>query len=292
MRDIVSCHASCICHSVISCSWLEWSRKRLWSLDPAFSWTVMAGWPKPLCGESLCVNTVNHNHTFEKFSSTSWEKCGNVLFDVTLGRDKESHSVTSTPSASAQLMKSRSFYSAAITYTRRCVFLHVWVGVRCPLCTVCRNSSGIQASLVGMWLQLGPSDLVHHTAWVRSVRPSDNYCFDPKFLPLYSVLNVAANESAKWQCTIWAFLTKGTLYLQFRCRNQHPSLVPKSVPEVLSYQETSERSLQPWTYWLVNHKPWDCKTVLWNSFGGKQILLSLGSTGLGMGISFFNVFDI
>ena len=73
----------------------------------------------------------------------------------------------------------------------------------------------------------------------------------------------------------------------FTCRNLHLSLVPKSVPEVLSYQGTCERSLQSWTHWLVNHKPWDCKTVLWNSFDGKQILLSPGSTGLGVGISFF-----
>ena len=51
----------------------------------------MAGWPKPLCGESLYVNTVNHNHTFncKKFSGTSRKEFGNALFDITLGRDKD-----------------------------------------------------------------------------------------------------------------------------------------------------------------------------------------------------------
>lgn len=51
----------------------------------------MAGWPKPLCGESLSVNTVNHNHTFnsETFSKEFGKEFGDVLFDVALGRDED-----------------------------------------------------------------------------------------------------------------------------------------------------------------------------------------------------------
>lgn len=45
-----------------------------------------------------------------------------------------------------------------------------------------------------MWLQLGPSDVVHTGAWVRSVWPSDIYSFVPKYFPVYSVLNVAVGN--------------------------------------------------------------------------------------------------
>lgn len=66
MRDIVSCHACYICHSVISCFCLEKSWEGLWSHDPVFSLTVMAGLLKPLCGESFWVDSVNHHHTFNR----------------------------------------------------------------------------------------------------------------------------------------------------------------------------------------------------------------------------------
>ena len=70
-----------------------------------------------------------------------------------------------------------------------------------------------------MWLQLGPSDVVHTGAWVRSVWPSDIYSFLPKFFPVYSVLNVAVSKNFSNQKSFF-------LYLQFKCRKLHPSLVP------------------------------------------------------------------
>lgn len=70
-----------------------------------------------------------------------------------------------------------------------------------------------------MWLQLGPSDVVHTGVWVRSVWPSDIYSFLPKFFPVYSVLNVAVSKNFSNQKGFF-------LYLQFKCRKLHPSLVP------------------------------------------------------------------
>lgn len=157
------------------------------------------------------------------------------------------------------------------------------------VCTVCRNSSGIQDSLVGMWLQLGPSDLVHSAAWVRSVRPSDIYSFDPKFFPLYSALNVAVRELAKCHFTM-LFSPEGLFTCDsgagFYIRIWSMGICSRG----LSYQETSEWSLQYWTKLTTSLEtaklfcgiPSDCK----------QILVTRINIRIRNGNFFFNVFDI
>lgn len=125
------------------------------------------------------VNTVNHNHTLsckkKKFLSTSWEELQFCLWYESGRRWGRLRSLIPVWSNRDRQLK--------IAPSPFLVGVFVWVGVWYPVCTVCRNSSGNEASLIGMWLQLGPSDLVHAAAaWVRSVRPSDIVLTPDSFL--------------------------------------------------------------------------------------------------------------
>ena len=130
--------------------------------------------------------------------------------------------------------------------------LHVWVGVWYPVCTLCRNSSGISASLIGMWLQLGLSDLVHSGAWVRSVRPSN--------IQLDIVLSPNSFLCAK--CQIWRSVNLQNGISQFGLFPPEGLFTCDLVERIyirvrfqgtdvfqglLSHQETSDWSFQEWT---------------------------------------------
>lgn len=146
--------------------------KSLWCLDPAFSRTVMVGWPEPLCGESLRVNTVNHNHTSNRRDSSGTEE-RNEPIDASQWGDKDSN-----------IMLSLIHNNDDSRPTHLCFWVclsHVWVGVW--------HSNTREALEFKSYSQeCGPFDLVHSLNESGLLALLD-LLFYPKFFSVYSALN-------------------------------------------------------------------------------------------------------